>query len=107
MELVMDYTRIITIEPDKRSGKPCIRGLRMTATDVLEYLAGGMTPEEIVAEFPDLTLEDIRACLAFAADDFSGEMELLRKNHEFLALLDSCKNEKATVSLDEVEERLR
>lgn len=64
----MDYTKIITIEPDKRSGKPCIRGLRMTVTDVLEHLAGGMTPEEIVAEFPDLTLEDIRACLAFAAD---------------------------------------
>ncbi|HKQ92290.1 MAG TPA: DUF433 domain-containing protein [Blastocatellia bacterium] len=64
----MDYTKIITIEPDKRSGKPCIRGMRMTVTDVLEYLAGGMTPEEIVDEFPDLTLEDIRACLAFAAD---------------------------------------
>ena len=64
----MDYRDIITIEPDKRSGKPCIRGLRMTVTDVLEYLAGGMTPEEIVGEFPDLTLEDIRACLAFAAD---------------------------------------
>lgn len=63
----MDYTKIITIEPDKRSGKPCIRGLRMTVTDVLEYLAGGMTPEEIVDEFPDLTLEDIRACLAYAA----------------------------------------
>jgi len=103
----MDYTRIITIEPDKRSGKPCIRGLRMTVTDVLEYLAGGMTPDEIVAEFPDLTLEDIRACLAFAADDFSGEVELLKKNHEFLAFLDSCKNETTTVSLDEAEERLR
>ena len=64
----MDYSKIITIEPDKRSGKPCIRGLRMTVTDVLEYMAGGMTPEEIVDEFPDLTLEDIRACLAFAAD---------------------------------------
>lgn len=59
----MDYSKIITIEPDKRSGKPCIRGMRMTVTDVLEYLAGGMTPEEIVDEFPDLTLEDIRACL--------------------------------------------
>lgn len=59
----MDYSKIITIEPDKRSGKPCIRGLRMTVTDVLEYLAGGMTPEEIVEEFPDFTLEDIRACL--------------------------------------------
>lgn len=64
----MDYSKIITIEPDKRSGKPTIRGTRMTVTDVLEYLAGGMTPEEIVDEFPDLTLEDIRACLAFAAD---------------------------------------
>ena len=66
--LVMDYQRIITIEPDKRSGKPCIRGTRMTVTDVLEYLAGGMTQEELLAEFPDLAAEDIRACLAFAAD---------------------------------------
>ncbi|MGA9770090.1 MAG: DUF433 domain-containing protein [Blastocatellia bacterium] len=63
-----DYSRIITIEPDKRSGKPCIRGTRMGVTDVLEYLAGGMTQEELLAEFPDLTAEDIRACLAFAAD---------------------------------------
>lgn len=64
----MDYRKIITIEPDKRSGKPCIRGTRMTVTDVLEYLAGGMTHEELLADFPDLTEEDIRACLAFAAD---------------------------------------
>jgi len=64
----MDYRGIITIEPGKRSGKPCIRGLRITVYDVLEYLAGGMTPEQIVADFPDLTLHDIRACLAFAAD---------------------------------------
>ncbi len=64
----MDYRGIITIEPAKRGGKPCIRGLRITVYDVLEYLAGGMTPEQIVADFPDLTLEDIRACLAFAAD---------------------------------------
>ncbi len=64
----MDYSKIMTIEPDKRSGKPCIRGLRMTVTDVLEYMAGGMTEVEIVDEFPDLTLKDIRACLAFAAD---------------------------------------
>lgn len=64
----MDYTKIITIDPNKRSGKPCIRGTRMTVTDVLEYMAGGMTPEELMKEFPDLTLEDIRACLAFAAD---------------------------------------
>jgi uncharacterized protein (DUF433 family) len=64
----MDYTKYITITPDKRSGKPRIRNTRMSVTDVLEYLAGGMSPDEIVAEFPDLTLEDIRACLAFAAD---------------------------------------
>jgi len=64
----MDFQKIITIEPGKRSGKPCIRGTRMTVTDVLEYLAGGMTQEELLAEFPDLTEEDIRACLAFAAD---------------------------------------
>ncbi len=64
----MDYMKFITLEPDKRSGQPCIRGLRMTVRDVLEYLAGGMTPEEIVDDFPNLTLEDIRACLAFAAD---------------------------------------
>jgi uncharacterized protein (DUF433 family) len=64
----MDYQKIITIEPGKRSGKPCIRGTRMTVTDVLEYLAGGMTQEQLLADFPDLTPEDIRACLAFAAD---------------------------------------
>lgn len=64
----MDYRKIITIEPGKRSGKPCIRGLRITVIDVLEYLAGGMTVPQILAEFPDLTEEDIRACLAFAAD---------------------------------------
>jgi len=64
----MDYSQLITIEPGKRSGQPCIRGLRMTVRDVLEYLAGGMSVEEILADFPDLTSEDIRACLAFAAD---------------------------------------
>ena len=64
----MDYTQLITIEPDKRSGQPCIRGLRMTVQDVLEYLASGMSVDEILADFPDLTAEDIRACIAFAAD---------------------------------------
>ena len=64
----MDYSQLITVEPGKRSGQPCIRGLRMTVRDVLEYLAGGMTPEQILEDFPDLTAEDIRACLAFAAD---------------------------------------
>ena len=64
----MNYLDYITVEADKRSGQPCIRGLRMTVRDVLEYLAGGMSPEEIVDDFPDLTLLDIRACLAYAAD---------------------------------------
>ncbi len=64
----MDYQKIITIEPGKRSGKPCIRGTRMTVTDVLEYLASGMTQEELLKDFPDLTAEDIHACLAYAAD---------------------------------------
>jgi len=64
----MDYTGIITIEPGKRGGKPCIRGLRITVYDVLECLASGMTQEEILREFPYLTQEDVRACLAFAAD---------------------------------------
>jgi uncharacterized protein (DUF433 family) len=64
----MDYRRIITIEPGKRSGKPCIRGMRITVSDVLDYLAGGMTVQAVLADFPDLTEEDIRACLAFAAD---------------------------------------
>ena len=64
----MDYTQIITIEPGKRSGKPCIRGLRITVYDVLGYMAAGMSQEEILADFPDLTEADIRACLAFAAD---------------------------------------
>ena len=63
-----DYTKIITIEPGKRSGKPCIRGLRITVYDVLEYLASGMSEDDILTDFPDLTREDIRACLAFAAD---------------------------------------
>lgn len=57
----------ITITPGVRSGKPCIRGTRITVYDVLEYLAGGMSEQEIVRDFPSLTLKDIRACLAFAA----------------------------------------
>ena len=64
----MDYSGIITIEPAKRSGKPCIRGMRITVQDVLEYLASGMTVDEILRDFPELTRDDIRACLAFAAD---------------------------------------
>ena len=64
----MNYQERITIEPDKRGGKPCIRGLRITVYDVLDYLAGGMSVEEILEDFPDLTREDIQAAIAFAAD---------------------------------------
>lgn len=64
----MDYSQIITVEPGKRSGKPCIRGLRITVYDVLDYLSSGMNTEEILSDFPYLTKEDIMACLAFAAD---------------------------------------
>lgn len=64
----MDYRDIITIEPGKRGGKPCIRGLRITVYDVLDCLAAGMSEDEILRDFPDLTADDIRACLAFAAD---------------------------------------
>ena len=64
----MDYSKIITLDPDQRAGKPCIRGLRITVYDVLDYLAGGMSEGEILADFPDLTAEDLKACLAFAAD---------------------------------------
>ncbi len=66
--MTTSYSGIITIEPGKRGGKPCIRGLRITVYDVLEYLASGMSEDEILADFPDLQREDIRACLAFAAD---------------------------------------
>ena len=64
----MSYDSIITIEPDKRGGKPCIRGMRITVYDVLEYLASGMNEDQILQDFPELTRADIRACLEFAAD---------------------------------------
>jgi uncharacterized protein (DUF433 family) len=64
----MDYRERITIEPGKRGGKPSIRGLRINDSDVLEWLAAGMSEEAILADHPDLELEDIRACLSFAAD---------------------------------------
>jgi uncharacterized protein (DUF433 family) len=67
-ESSMDYRHLITIEAGKRGGKPCIRGLRITVGDVLDYLASGMSEDEILKDFPDLKREDIRACLAFAAD---------------------------------------
>lgn len=65
---VVNYQDIITVEPGKRGGQPCIRGLRITVYDVLSYLASGMSEEEILSDFPDLTHEDILAALAYAAD---------------------------------------
>jgi uncharacterized protein (DUF433 family) len=65
---MVDYRELITIEPGKRGGKPCVRGMRITVYDVLGWLAAGMSNEEIMEDFPDLTLEDIHACLAYAAD---------------------------------------
>lgn len=68
VKFVMSYRNIITIEPGKRGGKPCIRGMRITVYDVLGWLAAGMSHAEILDDFPELTEEDIRACLEFAAD---------------------------------------
>jgi uncharacterized protein (DUF433 family) len=64
----MNYQNIITMEPGKRGGKPCIRRMRITVSDVLGWLAAGMTHQEILDDYPELTEADIRACLAFAAD---------------------------------------
>ena len=64
----MDYRARITIEPGKRGGKPCVRGLRITVYDILDQLSAGMSPEQIIEDFPELELDDIRACLGFAAD---------------------------------------
>jgi uncharacterized protein (DUF433 family) len=64
----MNYQQIITIEPGKRGGRPCVRGLRITVADVLGWLASGMSHQQIIAEYPELTEDDIRACLAYAAE---------------------------------------
>lgn len=64
----MDYREYITIDPEKRGGKPCIRGLRITVYEVLDYLSSDMTEDEILADFPDLTRQDLKACIAYAAD---------------------------------------
>lgn len=64
----IDYQKYITIEPGKRGGKPCIRGMRITVYEALDYLASGMTEAEVLTDFPDLTSEDVKACLAFVAD---------------------------------------
>jgi len=64
----MNYKNLITIEQGKRNGKPCIRNLRITVYDILGYLASGMTIDEIILDFPELTRDDVLACLSFAAD---------------------------------------
>jgi uncharacterized protein (DUF433 family) len=64
----MDYRQRITIDASVRSGKPCIRGTRITVSDVFDYLGGGMTIQQILDDFPDLTMEDVQACFSFAAD---------------------------------------
>ena len=69
-----DYRDIITIEPGKRSGQPCIRGMRITVYDVFEYLASGMTVAEVLDDFPELTESDIQACFAYAADKEKTQM---------------------------------
>ncbi len=65
---MQDYRHIITLDPTKRNGKPCIRGMRITVYDVLSYLAAGMSKNQILEDFPELTEEDIQACLSYAAD---------------------------------------
>ena len=74
--VLTDYRQIITLEPGKRGGRPCIRGLRITVGDVLGWLAAGMSHQEIRSDFPEVTESDIRACLAFAADKESHEISL-------------------------------
>jgi len=66
--MTTEYRSIVTIEPGKRGGRPCIRGMRIAVSDVLGWLAAGMSHEEILSDYPELTEDDIRACLAFAAD---------------------------------------
>lgn len=76
---MVDYKKIITVEPGKRGGKPCIRGMRITVYDVLGYLASGMSKDEILKDFPELTKEDLLACLQFAAE---GERKTLYVQHK-------------------------
>lgn len=64
----MDYQHVITMEPGKRGGRPCVRGLRIAVADVLGWLAAGLSHQQILADYPELREEDIRACLAYAAD---------------------------------------
>lgn len=78
---MLKYREIITIEPGKRGGKPCIRGMRITVYDVLDYLASGMSQAEVLKEFPYVTEADVLACLAYAAD---------REKHILVALPDKA-----------------
>jgi uncharacterized protein (DUF433 family) len=70
--MAVDWRKIITFEPDKMAGQPCIRGHRITVYDILDYLASGMSYDEILEDFPQLTREDIQAALAFVAEQFRG-----------------------------------
>lgn len=90
----MNYRDIITIEPGKRGGKPCIRGMRITVSDVLEYLASGMTVIEILEDFPYLTENDIRACLSYAADREKSQLVVLAWNFSLITTFhrDWCNN---------------
>jgi uncharacterized protein (DUF433 family) len=94
-ENTMNYKDIITIEPDKRGGKPCIRGLRITVYDVLEYFASGMTPEEILEDFDYLTMEDIQACLSYAAgcerlQITRRDSDIIKHESTMVIYLDNC-----------------
>jgi uncharacterized protein (DUF433 family) len=71
-----DWRDLITTQPDKLGGKPCIRGMRISVADVLEYLASGMSLDEVLSDFPDLTREDVLACLAYAAARERGTIQL-------------------------------
>ena len=71
-----DWRALITVEPDKLGGMPCVRGMRISVADVLEYLASGMTIDEVLSDFPDLTREDNLACLSYAATRERGTVQL-------------------------------
>ena len=75
-----NYQDILTMEPGKRGGRPCIRGMRITVYDVLSYLAAGMSREEVLADFPYLTDEDISACLAFAAEREQRQLRVMSQS---------------------------
>jgi len=71
-----EWRDLITVQPDKLGGKPCVRGMRISVADVLEYLASGMTMDQVLSDFPDLTREDVLACLAYAAARERGTVQL-------------------------------